>query len=75
MSEFTQQCAWEIDEALIWTDLAGTMAWANRRAQALFGYTEAELVGKPVMMLCPYPRRSSIQVASSASTSMTRRTS
>ncbi len=51
MSEFTQQCAWEIDEALIWTDLAGTMAWANRRAQALFGYTEAELVGKPVMML------------------------
>lgn len=51
IADFTLQCAREIDEALIWTDLVGTMVWANRRAQSLFGYTEAELLGRPVMML------------------------
>lgn len=51
LDELTRRCAWDVDEALIWTDLAGTMAWANRRAQSLFGYGEAEMLGRPVMML------------------------
>ncbi|KAF0246784.1 MAG: PAS/PAC sensor signal transduction histidine [Planctomycetota bacterium] len=51
MPDFVRQCAWEIDEALILVDLVGTMAWANRRAQALFGYAETEMLGRPVMML------------------------
>lgn len=51
LPEFTQQCAMEIDEALIWTDAVGTMVWANRRTQSLFGYAESELLGRPVMML------------------------
>lgn len=51
IAEYAARCAYEVDEALIWTDLAGTMAWANRRAQSLFGYAEAEMLGKPVMML------------------------
>lgn len=51
LAEFAKRCAREIDEALIWTDLVGTMVWANRRAETLFGYPEKELLGRPVMML------------------------
>jgi PAS domain S-box-containing protein len=51
MPDFVRQCAWEMDEAFILVDLVGTMAWANKRAQSLFGYNETEMIGRPVMML------------------------
>lgn len=51
LAEFAARCAYEVDEALIWTDMVGTMVWVNRRAQTLFGYPEEEMLGKPVMML------------------------
>jgi len=50
-NELICRCAFEVAEALIWTDLAGTMVWVNRRAQELFGYAGEEMVGKPMAML------------------------
>lgn len=39
--------------ALILVDAKGTMTLVNRQTEQLFGYTRAELLGKPVDMLVP----------------------
>ncbi|HZF37352.1 MAG TPA: ATP-binding protein, partial [Blastocatellia bacterium] len=45
------------DDAIISTDLRGAIRSWNRGAERLYGYTEAEVVGKPVSMLIPPERR------------------
>ena len=41
------------DDAIITKDLEGTIQWCNTAAEDMFGYTRAELVGQPVMILVP----------------------
>ncbi len=44
-------------EAIVISDERGTILLANARAEALFGYTRAELVGQPVERLVPHSAR------------------
>ena len=44
-------------EAIIISDERGTILLANARAETLFGYTRAELVGQPVERLVPHSAR------------------
>jgi PAS domain S-box-containing protein len=45
------------DDAIISTDVQGTIKSWNLGAEKLYGYTEAEAVGKPVAMLIPPDRQ------------------
>jgi diguanylate cyclase (GGDEF)-like protein/PAS domain S-box-containing protein len=40
-------------DAMIITDLGGSIIYANDQAEALFGYARREMLGKPVEMLLP----------------------
>jgi PAS domain S-box-containing protein len=42
-----------VPDAVIVCDRGGTITYANRTTQALFGYEPAELVGKPLSVLLP----------------------
>ena len=46
------------DDAIIAKDLNGIIQSANAAAERVFGYSAAELVGKPVVMLIPPERHS-----------------
>ena len=46
------------DDAIIAKDLNGIIQSANAAAERVFGYSAAELVGKPVRMLIPQDRQS-----------------
>jgi PAS domain S-box-containing protein len=45
------------DDAILSKDLQGTIKTWNRGAERIFGYTEAEAVGKSVFLLIPEDRR------------------
>ncbi|EDP63799.1 putative sensory transduction histidine kinase [alpha proteobacterium BAL199] len=45
------------DDAILATDLEGTITNWNRGAERLFGYTTGEVVGRPVTMLLPPDRQ------------------
>lgn len=44
------------DDAIIGKDLNGTVTSWNPGAQRIFGYTEAEMIGKPIFILLPPDR-------------------
>lgn len=48
---YTEQIIRSIADALIVTTTSGTIKTINRAAQALFGYYEAELIGKPITII------------------------
>lgn len=51
-------CQWLLTEAavpLLVTDASGAVVFSNPGAQALFGYSEVELMGFPVALLIPDP--------------------
>jgi PAS domain S-box-containing protein len=41
------------DDAVVTTDLDGTIEWWNRAAERLFGYSAAEVLGRPIGGLAP----------------------
>src|SRR6185436_11309898 len=45
------------DEAILSADLDGLILSWNAAAHRIFGYTEAEAIGRPVMLLIPPDRR------------------
>ncbi len=46
-----------VTESIVVTDAAGRIVLVNARAEAMFGYTQAELIGQPVEALIPAPLR------------------
>ena len=49
---------WASGDAIVSKDLNGIVRSWNKAAEQIFGYTEAEMVGRPVTLLHP-PERSS----------------
>jgi PAS domain S-box-containing protein len=45
------------DDAIISNDLAGRINSWNKSAERMFGYSEAEVLGRPVSILIPPDRR------------------
>ena len=48
-----QTLAEESPDAIVVVDVQGRLAWGNRQAEQLFGYSRAELLGQPVELLLP----------------------
>jgi PAS domain S-box-containing protein len=46
-----------VTESIVVTDAAGRIVLVNARTEAMFGYTQAELIGQPVETLIPAPLR------------------
>ena len=45
------------DDAIVSKDLNGVVRWCNAAAERLFGYSAAELVGRPIRLIIPAERQ------------------
>jgi PAS domain S-box-containing protein len=46
-------------DAILLADMSGVLQFVNRQAEAMFGYTRAELLGQPIELLVPSALRAS----------------